>query len=101
MEHIKTFLDTSTIHGLSWILSTRKCSRVFWILTVLGGFTAAGYLIYQSFDNWNQSPISTTVETLPISEITLPNVTVCPPKKLFLNLNFDILQAKKVKLEKK
>ena len=37
---------------------------------------------------------------MPISEITFPNVTVCPPRNLFLNLNYDILQAEKIKLDK-
>ena len=100
MEHIKTFLESSTIHGLYYISSTRRWSRLFWILTVIGGFSGAGYLINLSFDNWDQSPITTTIETLPISKITFPNVTVCPPKNLFLNLNYDILQSGKRKLEK-
>ena len=117
MEHIRTFFDTSTIHGLSWISSTRKWSRLFWIMIVIGGFSGAGYLIHESFHNWHQSPgagylihesfhnwhqspISTTVETLPISKMKFPNVTVCPPKNLFLNLNYDILQSEKVKLDK-
>ena len=98
MEHMKTFLDSSTIHGLYYISSTKRWSRFFWIFVVIGGFLGAGYLIYESFDNWEQSPISTTLETLPISKITFPNVTVCPPKNLFLNLNYDILQSEKVKL---
>ena len=80
MDHVKEFLDNSTIHGLSFISSTRRWSRLFWILVVIGGFSGAGYMIYTSFHNWGQSPISTTIETLPISELTLPNVTVCPPK---------------------
>ena len=98
MEHVKTFLDSSTIHGLSWISGTRKWSRIAWILIVIGGFTGAGFLIYESFSNWKQSPISTTIETLPISQITFPKITICPPKNLFLNLNYDIRQAKKIKL---
>ena len=100
MEHIKTFFDTSTIHGLNYISSTRKLSRLFWILVVIGGFSVAGYLIYESFDNWKQSPISTTIETLPISKIMFPNVTVCPPKNLFLNLNYDILKAENKTIDK-
>ena len=99
VEELKQFFESSTIHGLYYISSTRRWSRLFWILTVIGGFSGAGYLIYESFDNWAQSPISTTVETLPISQITFPNVTVCPPKNLFLNLNYDILQSEKMKLE--
>ena len=100
MEQFKTFLDTSTIHGLSWISGTRKWPRLFWIIIVFGGFSSAVYLIYESFDNWKQSPITTTIETLPISQITFPNVTVCPPRNLFLNLNYDISQSEKVKLDK-
>ena len=99
MEHLKEFLDTSTIHGFSWISGTKRFARLSWILIVIGGFSGAGYLIYSSFHNWEQSPISTTVETLPISQITFPNVTVCPREKSFLNLNHDIKQSENVKLD--
>ena len=101
MEQVKEFLDTSTIHGLSWISSARRWSSLFWILVVIGGFSGAGFLIYESFDNWKKSPITTMIETLPISQITFPNVTVCPPKNSFLNLNYDIKQSENVKLDNK
>ena len=101
MEHIQTFLESSTIHGLSWISSTRRWSRLFWILVVIGGFSGAGYLIYSSFDNWEKSPITTTIESLPISKITLPNITVCPPKNSYLNLNPLIMKSEKFKLDGK
>ena len=52
MEEVRTFLDSSTIHGLAYISSTRKFFRVIWVLVVIGGFTGAGVLIYQSFDSW-------------------------------------------------
>ena len=93
MRNIKEFLNTSTIHGLYFISKSKGWSRLFWILVVYGGFFGAGYMIYESFNNWDQSPIATTVETLPISELTLPNVTICPPKNSFLNLNYDIIKA--------
>ena len=100
MERMKTFLDSSTIHGLYYISSTKRWSRFFWIFVVIGGFSGAGYLIYESFDNWAQSPITTTIETLSITRITFPNITICPPKTLSLNLNYDILQSEKKKLDK-
>ena len=77
IQEIKQFLELSTVHGLSYISTAKKWSRLFWILVVIGGFSGAGYLIHVSFDNWKQSPISTTIEILPISQITFPNVTVC------------------------
>ena len=93
MNHVKEFLDTSTIHGLSWISGSKGFNRLIWIIIVIGGFSGAAYLIYESFHNWAASPISTTIETLPISQITFPNVTVCPPRNSFLNLNYDIIQS--------
>ena len=35
----------------------------------------------------------TTIETLPISEMRFPKVTVCPPKNSFTDLNYDIILA--------
>ena len=99
MDKVMEFLDTSTIHGLSFISSTKKWSRLFWILVVIGGFYGAGFMIYTSFYNWGQSPITTTIETLPISELTLPNVTVCPPKNSLLNLNYAMVHSDELKLD--
>ena len=90
MESLKTFFNSSTIHGLSYISETKKFVRLFWTLIVIGGFVTAGILIYQSFQSWAESPVTTTIETLPISEITFPKVTVCPPKNTFTNLNYDL-----------
>ena len=100
MEEVRQFLESSTIHGLQYISSTKNLTRIFWILVVFGGFTGAGYLIHASFSNWEQNPITTTIETLPISDITYPNVTVCPPRDSFLNLNYDIIKSGNVQLNK-
>ena len=89
MLDIKPFLETSTIHGLSLIASSKSCLRLFWITVVVSGFTGAGVLIYQSFSAWDESPVNTIIETRPITEITFPKVTVCPPKNTFTDLNYD------------
>ena len=98
MERISTFLESSTIHGLTYISTTRKYARIFWILVVLAGFSAAGYMIYSSFQSWDESPIKTTVETLPIDEIKFPKVTVCPPRNTYTDLNYDLMLAENVSL---
>ena len=98
MEDVKEFLNSSTIHGLSYIASVRRCMKLFWILVVIAGFSAAGVMIKRSMVNWAQSPITTSIETHPISEITLPNITVCPPKNQILNLNYDFLQMEKINI---
>ena len=98
MEGVRTFLESSTIHGLTYISTTRKYARLFWILTVISGFFGAGYLIKESFDGWEESPVKTTIETLPISEIKFPKVTVCPPKNTFTDLNYDLMMTENMTL---
>ena len=98
MQNFKVFLESSTIHGLTYISTTRKYAKLFWILTVIGGFTGAVCLIYQSFQSWADNPITTTIDTLPITEITFPKVTVCPPKDTYTDLNYDLTMAENMTL---
>ncbi len=98
MESVGVFLESSTIHGLTYISTTRKYARLFWILVVIGGFVGASLLIKESFNSWSESPVKTTIETLPISEITFPKVTVCPPKNTFTDLNYDLMMTENIKL---
>ena len=100
MEGVKSFLEASTIHGLSHIASGSKLVKLFWIFVVFFGFTAASIIIYQSFQNWGVNPITTTIETLPISKIILPKVTVCPPKNTFTKLNHNLMMLENITFEK-
>ena len=100
MEGVRTFLESSTIHGLTYISTTRKYARLFWILVVIAGFVGASLIIKESFDSWSGSPVKTTIETLPISYITFPKVTVCPPKNTFTDLNYDLMMTENVTLTK-
>ena len=72
--------------------------RLFWILVVVGCFIFAAVEINNSFVNWAQSPVSTTIETLPIGEASFPLVTVCPPRDSFTNLNYDLMTVEKKSL---
>ena len=98
MERVRTFLESSTIHGLTYISTTRKYARLFWILVVITGFTGASLLIKESFDSWSNSPIKTTIETLPITKIKFPKVTVCPPKNTYTDLNYDLMMTENTTL---
>ena len=99
MEDLRPFLESSTIHGLAYIATTRKNVRLFWILVVMAGFIGAGFLIHTSFLYWADSPVKTTMETLPITEITFPKVTVCPPKNTYTDLNYDLMMTKNMTLD--
>ena len=93
MEAMKEFLESSTIHGLVYISTTRRFVRLLWLCVVSLGFLCAGILIYQSFASWEESPISTTIETLPIEKVKFPRISVCPPKNTFTSLNYDLMKV--------
>ena len=71
------YFESSSVHGVVYIGTTSKLIRLFWILVVVGGFSGAGILIQQSLQGWQDSPIKTTIETLPISRVTFPKEKFC------------------------
>ena len=93
MEMINQCLEASTVHGLSHISTSRRLVRLFWILVVIAGFTLAAVLIYESFESWAESPVKTTIETLPIINLPFPKITVCPPKNTYTDLNLDLMNV--------
>ena len=95
---IKELLENSSVAGLSQISSSRKILRWFWILVIISGFSLSGYLIYESFQNWADNPYTTNIKTLPIDEISFPKVTVCPPKDIFTDLNYDLIMMSNLTL---
>ena len=73
MEGIKEFLESTTIHGLVYISTSRqKLQKMFWMSVVLMGFFIAGLLIRRSFSDWDKNPVSTSIETFRIKDVPFP-----------------------------
>ena len=89
-DGVQNFLESSSIAGFGHIASTRKYARLFWITIVIAGFIGACIMINKSFQQWEENPITTTIESRPIKELTFPKVTVCPPKNTYTDLNYDL-----------
>ena len=96
MDTFNNFLESTTIHGLAYISTARNWLKLFWVVVVVSGFIGASALIYSSFQAWEESPVTTTIETRPIIELPLPKVTVCPPKHTYTDLNYDLMLMKNV-----
>ena len=68
----REFLETSTIHGLQHIGGeSQKLGKLIWVVIVVCGFSIAALLIWDSVKGWEESPVSTSVETFPISEVVI------------------------------
>ena len=93
MEKVRAYLESGSINGLNHIVATKKWDRLFWILVVNMGFIISTFLLVEMYISWADNPIRTDVDTLPMSEVRFPKVTVCPPKDTFTDLNYDIKRA--------
>ena len=75
------FLESSTIHGLVHISTAKsRAARAAWVAIVVACFAIAISMITSSYKEWQESPVSTTSTTRPITELDFPTVTVCPPR---------------------
>ena len=59
---------------------------------------SSGSLIWNSIKQWDQNPIATTITTHPISQLAFPKIYICPPRKTYTNLNYDIVYSNNTKL---
>ena len=100
MRDFKEFLETSSLHGLLLISLNKGFTRLFWVVVVVLGFLGAGILMRNSVRSWYEIPVSTTIETRPIADLSFPVVTVCPPRKTYTNINYDLVTADRMELDK-
>ena len=78
---VREFLESSTIHGLAHISTAKsRAARAAWVVIVVACFASAIHIITSSYKEWQESPVSTTITTHPITELEFPTVTVCPPR---------------------
>ena len=112
MDILREFLESSTIHGLTYISTARVCLNAFfssfspilcqtksaktlWVLVVCLGFIGAGILIGKSYKEWQENPIATSITTHPIDDLDFPKVTICPPRDSNTALYHDLVKAGK------
>ena len=59
------FLQESSIHGLRYLVDSKRfVAKILWLACIASSFTAAGFVTYWNFVNWNDSPaVVTSVES--------------------------------------
>ena len=99
MEDLKEFLESTTIHGLTYIATAKSIfSKFFWIIIMVLSFVTSIILIESLFSSWSANPVSTTVETKSISKSPFPRVSVCPPANSMTSMNWDLKKAENLNL---
>ena len=98
---VRDFFESSTIHGLVHISSaSSRTARAAWVVIVVACFAIAIHMITSSYKEWQESPVSTTITTHPITELDFPTMTVCPPRGSNTALNHPLDRVKKVEFNK-
>ena len=95
----RDFLESSTIHGLVHISTGKNAIiRCIWAMIVIACFSYDIYMIENAFQSWAATPVVTSVDTKPIEEVSLPEITICPPSGTNTALNLDLLTAEGLEL---
>ena len=74
-------LELTSIHGFNYTTDSDRpfCVRIFWAIIILAGMISTICIVQSAFENWNEHPILTTIDSasLSIKEVQFPTVTVC------------------------
>ena len=69
------------MHGISYISDTTLPSphRVIWLLILLSFACLATFLVVESYTEWQDNPVITTLSTVakPVNTLLFPSVTIC------------------------
>ena len=75
------YAENTTIHGIGYIFGSgiSAVERVLWILIVSLGIFGAVFLSVTAYQNWQETPVLTTVATTghPIEKVQFPAITIC------------------------
>ena len=86
---IGSYFSETTVHGFRYVVEGGNiCEKVSWVILILIGFVFSGYIIVQSFKDWGETPLQTTIDkvSMPIEKLDQPAITVCNPKELQMPL---------------
>ena len=78
---VSDYSSAATVHGVSYIFTKDVpwIDRLIWLCLVIAGLLYAFIMSVQSYNNWMDNPVITTLEdtATPIADLDYPAVTVC------------------------
>ena len=79
---LASYADQTAVHGIVYVWgsgSSKLVERLIWFCVVVGAAIFGVTLIYQLYNEWQDSPVTITINsvTKSISAVRFPAVTVC------------------------
>ncbi len=78
---MQKFCDECSIHGVQYLAPSKQIlERCLWGVVIVLFSTLSVLVVSSLFQNWEEQPIITTIDTMayPVQKIPFPAVTVCP-----------------------
>ena len=79
-DEVVKFFGESTIPGFKYVVKGQTLlERTTWAIFIAIAFGYAGNTVYQTFLDWDNNPVITTIDEvgLPVSQLPFPAITVC------------------------
>ncbi|TRY68635.1 hypothetical protein TCAL_08884 [Tigriopus californicus] len=71
------YLEETTVHGFRYVVTgINAAERFFWILCIALGFSGAFHMVNRSLEEGRNNPIVTTIDTIPITRVPFPAVSI-------------------------
>lgn len=93
LDVLSEYTAETSIHGMKYLGKGRgKCVvRIFWIMALVLSVSGCAYLIFRTYQKWQSNPVIVSFDenSIPVSTIPFPAVTICPGamfKKNIFNL---------------
>ena len=84
-RHVAAYFSETTVHGFRYVAEGENVfEKTFWIISISVGFYVSGFYIFESFSDWERTPLQTTIDkvSMPIQDLYEPAITVCNPSEL-------------------
>lgn len=79
VNQFNSFCRETTTHGFAYLSDNyTACERLLWFVFVLLAFASSIVMIEQSFQDAKSNPILTTIDTVDVTRVPFPAVTVLP-----------------------
>ena len=78
---LQTFCDESSLHGVQFLAPSRNVAlNIIWGCLFVLGLSAAALVCNELVNQWDESPVVTTIDstTYSVQNIPFPAVTICP-----------------------